>query len=137
MPATKREIIIIKFLQETLRGSRSRIGFLTLEQAKECCKETNTIVSHSYRKDGKRYMWFSDDHTYGYKDDKNKLKGCVPSSSYLPTTVAARPGLESGIINNLDDWLVVHFYPTTHDVLINDFDEFVRFIDKNNLYTGD
>ena len=100
-------------------------------------KQTNSIVSHHYNKDNKSYLWFSDNHLYGYKDEKNQLKDCVPSSSHLPSTAVARPGLESGIVSNLDDWMVVHFHPEYGDILINDFNEFVRFIDEQNLYTGD
>lgn len=138
MSVTERQIAIIKFLQETSqRFSRTKIGFMTLNEAREYCKQTNSIVSHHYNKDDKSYLWFSDNHLYGYRDEKNKLKGCVPSSSRLPSTAVARPGLESGIVSNLDDWMVVHFNPERGDILINDFNEFIRFIDKHNLYTGE
>lgn len=138
MTCSKRQIVIIKFLQETTeRFSRTKIGFMTLNEAREYCRQRNSIVSHHYSKDGKHYMWFSDNHLYGYKDEKNKLIDCVPSSSHLPSTAVARPGLESGIVSNLDDWMVVYYSPERGDVLIEDFNQFVRFIDEHNLYTGE
>ena len=141
MSVTERQIEIIKFLQSTLQRvpnqNHSKQGFLTLEKAREYCKRTNSIVSHHYHLGDKSYLWFSDDHLYGYKDVNNKLRECVPSTSYLPYAVVARPGLESGIVSNLDDWMVVHYHPERSDVLIDDFNEFIRFIDEQNLYTGE
>lgn len=137
MSVSNRQIAIIKFLQETAtRFSGTKIGFMNLNEAREYCKQRNSIVSHHYSKDDKSYMWFSDNHLYGYKDEKNKLEGCVPCSSRLPSRAVARPGLESGIVSNLDDWMVVHYNPQHGDILINDFNEFIRFIDEHNLYTG-
>lgn len=139
-PVSERQIAIITFLQSTLRRKGSQYesrGFLTLEEAKEYSRTRGSIISHTYFKDGTEYKWFSDGHLYGYLDVENQLAGCVPCTSSLGTRVAPRPGLESGIINNFDDWLLVYHRPDLGEKLITDFNEFIRFIDENNLYTGE
>lgn len=134
MSITEHQIQIVKFLQSTLRGSRNKIGFLTLEQARKHCEQNHEVISHSYTYGGDQCIVFSDCHSYGYLDSQNQLLGFCPSTESLPSMVVPRPGLETGVVKTLDDWIHVFANPEKGVTIISNFDEFVKFIDERDIY---
>ena len=138
MSCSKRQIAIAKFLCESCShhtGVNNRVhGFMTKEQMAEISNITGRFVSHTVTIDEKCYIWFSDFHLYGYISEEKQLKGVVPRSAYLPTTISARPELPDGIICTLEDDMRIF---NEDSVLINDFNTLVEFIDQHNLYTGE
>ena len=103
---------------------------MTKEQANADDNNKARIVTHSVRLNGQGYYFFSNDHLFGYKDEKNKLLGVTPTTAYLPMAVTPREGLEDGVICTVDDYIKI-FYK--EDTLINSFDVLVEFIEKHNL----
>lgn len=137
MSATENQIKIIKFLQDSLRRYNSKSkGFLTLEEARNYSAVRQRIITHCVSLNGKYYWWFSDNHMYGYCGQGKELIGVVPCSSYLPMRCVSRPSLPSGQILTVDDYITV-FHSDEDEIHINDFSELIKFIDENNLYSGE
>lgn len=132
---TPKQMLIIQHLVSSPTHNKNAI-FLTKQQAQEKLDkmlETHdhgTIITHNIRLGDTKYYFFSNDHLFGYKDEKNKLLGVTPVTSYLPMAVTPREGLEDGVIYTVDDYIKI-FYK--EDTLINSFDELVEFIEKHNL----
>ena len=107
-------------------------NFLNEEETREFARVQRRIISHSCSpNNGLRIVFFSDNHLFGYQSERQKLR-CVPASSYLPMTVVARPGLESGLVTTLDEYNFV-FNSGPRDWIIYDFDELVRLIQQHDL----
>lgn len=130
MPTPKQ----MKIIQLLVTRAQNRPGiassFLTKELAITDANNKARIVTHTVRLNGQGYYFFSNDHLFGYKDEKNKLLGVTPVTAYLPIAVTPREGLEDGVIYTVDDYIKI-FYK--EDTLINSFDELVEFIEKHNL----
>ena len=107
-------------------------NFLNKEEARQYAQERRKIISHSCSPNsGLRFVFFSDNHLFGYQSENQKLR-CVPASSYLPMSVVARPGLESGVINTLDEYNFI-FNAGPCDRIVYDFEELVHLIQQYDL----
>lgn len=114
---------------------KSSASFLTKDQAAARYREMHgrhgraSVTTHTFTIDDKRYYFFSNDHCFGYDNERNKLDA-VPCTATIPMNVSPRVKLPSGIIASVDDYIKIF-----HDdeILINSFDELVEFIEKHNL----
>lgn len=130
MAVTDKQINIIKHLNKNTLRRHQKNGFLTKDQAALHLLHSGKVVTHSTRINEVTYYFFSDDHLYGYINEKNKLN-FVPTSSYLPQRVTPRKGLVDGHVNTLDEYISV-FFPEG-DILLETFNDLIRFTDKHNL----
>lgn len=127
-------LAVIKLMMNSNRGRRNNQGFLTRDQAKVYAQESRRITEGHITINGSEYYHFyTDNHCFGYQDEKNKLI-CVPISSSLPMSATPREGLESGRITTLEEHEIVFGKDST---LINDFNELVDFIVKHKLYVSE
>lgn len=124
----------MKIIQHLVTRAQNRpamsSSFFTKEQASIHADNKARIISHTVWLNREGYYFFSDDHLFGYKDEKNKLRDVVPTTSYLPMSVTPRTGLEDGVVNTVDDYIKIFH---KEDTLINSFDELIEFIEKHNL----
>jgi hypothetical protein len=55
-----------------------------------------------------RYVFFNSDHLFAYGwETKTKVLDSVPATTYLPTKIVPRPGVEDGIIADFETYLNV------------------------------
>lgn len=134
MSVTNKQIKLIAFLAATANQFYKSQGFLTYEEAKERVRSKGNITVHHANTEVGEAYFFSDNHIYGYKDEYNKIDFVPVSHSGFPTRVAARPGLESGIIQNLDDMILV-FYKNSR--FLSSYDELIDYITENNLFKSE
>ena len=131
---TPKQMLIIQHLV-TSPPHKSSASFLTKDQAAARYREMHgrhgraSVTTHTFTIDDKRYYFFSNDHCFGYDNERNKLDA-VPCTTTIPMNVSPRVKLPSGIIASVDDYIKI-FYK--EDTLINSFDELVEFIEKHNL----
>ena len=131
---TPKQMLIIQHLV-TSPPHKSSASFLTKDQAAARYREMHgrhgraSVTTHTFTIDDKRYYFFSNDHCFGYDNERNKLDA-VPCTTTIPMNVSPREGLEDGVIYTVDDYIKI-FYK--EDTLINSFDELVEFIEKHNL----
>lgn len=131
---TPKQMLIIQHLV-TSPPHKSSASFLTKDQAAARYREMHgrhgraSVTTHTFTIDDKRYYFFSNDHCFGYDNERNKLDA-VPCTATIPMNVSPRVKLPSGIIASVDDYIKIF-----HDdeILINSFDELVEFIEKHNL----
>lgn len=129
---TPNQMKIIKHLVTygNMRKGMVPKNFLTKEEAAFQLSENGRVITHSVCIGDQRFFFFSEDQLFGYKDEKNQLKGVVGRTSHLPMHVTPREWLENGVITNIDQYILVFYHG---DSLINDFMELVQFIEKHNL----
>jgi hypothetical protein len=79
----------------------------------ECVKHVNRygrICSHTFHVDEKEYVFFNNNHMFGYdKENNTQVLDTVPTSSGFPKQVVARKGLEDGIVCTFDHELFIHY----------------------------
>lgn len=131
MSVTNKQIKLIAFLAASANQFYKSQGFLTYEEAKERVRSKGNITVHCASSDDSEAYFFSDNHIYGYKDEYNKIEFVSISHSGFPTRVTARPGLESGLIKNLDDMVLVFYKGSKH---LSTYDEMIEYIIENNLF---
>jgi hypothetical protein len=86
-------------------GRNSKV--LTKKQAQKMFQSKGTVITHTRRNNNKEVFFFSDNHMFGYIDEKNKLDFAPFTHFLFPTKVVARPGLESGYITNIDEFIFI------------------------------
>ena len=135
---TPKQMLIIEHLV-TSPPHKSSASFLTKDQAADRYREMHgrygraSVTTHTFTIDDKRYYFFSNDHCFGYVNEKNKLQ-TVPCTATIPMNVSPRAELPNGIVGSVDDYIKIF-----HDdeILIDDFMQLVELIDQHNLLTTD
>lgn len=135
---TPKQMLIIQHLISSPTHNKNAI-FLTKQQAQERLDKMQETYGHgsvssmSFDIDGVVYFFFSNDHCFGYINNRNKLD-CVPCTTNIPMTVKPRECLPSGVVTTVAEYISIFH---RDEILIDDFMQLVELIDKHNLLTTD
>lgn len=98
----------LKLKQELLAGERHHTTGGVYEDAAEINKvisPSGRLTIHDFNFKGKDYIFFSNNHLFGYKVLPIQVGSC---STGFPYSVVPREGLESGNVFTIEDYLIVH-----------------------------
>lgn len=92
--------------------------------------EERVVVEHSaFISENEMIFFYSDDYCFGRNIPEYKMMEFTPSAVYLPLTVPARKGLESGLIFSLEEY---EFIFHKKDKRIESIDDLVDVLNKVN-----
>lgn len=130
---TAKQKEIIKFLVSGKSFNGGEKKFLTKDEAVESFIFDKNIVTHEVEVDEKVYWWFSNNHQFGYKSDKEHILKCVPCTTSLPMRCEPREAVSDGVISTVDQYIAV-FHSSINKIHISSFEELVKLIDVYDLY---
>lgn len=130
---TAKQKEIIKFLVSGKSFNGGEKKFLTKDEAIESFIFDKNIVTHEVEVDEKVYWWFSNNHQFGYKSDKEHILKCVPCTTSLPMRCEPRESAPDGVISTVDQYIAV-FHSGINKIHINSFEELVKLIDVYDLH---
>jgi hypothetical protein len=101
---------------------------LTKEQAQEQFLSKQKINTHTRRVNNQNVTFFSNNHMFGYIDEKNKLDFVPTSFSCFPVRVQGRKGLEDGLITNIDEFIFI--FESDSKLLLSE-QELYEYLEQN------
>ena len=124
-------MITIEQLVKSIRNPDKHDGVITKDQATSLLASHGRITTHTVSGDNykgrciSKAVFFSDDHCFGLDVLPS---GWVPGTSYLPFTCVPRPGLSSGVVRTVEDYITVFHDPET--LVIETMEELVDYINS-------
>lgn len=93
-----------------------------------------TIIDHNFVGDDQHVVFFSTNHIFLHR---LLPQNCVPCTTGLPLRIAPRPGFETGVLRNGEDYIrfVKHCNPRTR--ILESVEELVDYLNETNATPRD